>query len=449
MASASSPVRRVPPEMVCEIFALTLSCKDDRMDKTPWQLGHICQSWRLAALGYPPLWNSITIPSPRDSFLLPMIETQLLRSASGPLNVYWSADEEEGTADPQCAASVVSHCNRWHLVCLDTTYTSDELSWLHPAAGRLDALERLKVLGSDPTVGIRDIFSVAPRLREVILTDFRLGRYSAQIDLPWGQITHYRGAFIAQTQIDILKQTPYLRQCAVGLKLHIDYDPDNNSPAVLPYLRRLCIGQPRLLDRLNTPLLEELSCVRNWRMDLRALLPFVHSSSCSLKTLVLMSCGICPDLVEVLRGLPSLTYAFIESPDERHGETAGQYEHTVALFEAMTTKDLCPALTSFVFGMAPEFPQDVFFTMVQSRTKSNPLNYLRLFGYDNSALDPSSLSSIRGYSTMTRPLPSLPALEVCPSTMMDPIQALREEGFDIAFVGGRDVDLLKEKWLFV
>ncbi|KAJ7325527.1 hypothetical protein DFH08DRAFT_344777 [Mycena albidolilacea] len=453
---ASDTLRRVPPETVCEIFALTLRYdEEDMVRKPPWQLGHICQSWRLAALGYPPLWNSISILPPSHGFLLPMIEIQLLRSANGPLDVYyWSADAEEGAVDLQCASVVVAHCRRWRSLHLNIPYTLEELSWLYPVEGRLDGLERLKVLGCDPTAGIGHIFAVAPRLRDVILTDSQFVLRSAIIAIPWGQITHYRGTHNAQTQLDILKQAPNLLQCAVSLKLGPDYDPERNSPALLPHLRRLCIAQPRLLDGLKAPRLEELCCLRNWRMDIHALLPFVHNSSCSLTTLVLMSCGICPELVEVLHDLPSLTYVLIESPDERHGQTGGQYEHTVALFEALTISGtpvvdaLCPALASFVFGFSPEFPHDTFFLMARSRfTLGRRLTSLRVFGYDAAALDVSSLLSIRGFSTMARPLPSLPALESCPPSILAPIQMLREDGFDVAFIGRRDVDLLKASWI--
>ncbi|KAJ6476394.1 hypothetical protein C8R45DRAFT_378831 [Mycena sanguinolenta] len=96
MASASSVLHRVPPEVVCEIFALSL-CPEAGQDedafgkKPPWQLGHICQSWRFAALGYPPLWNVITIPPHDSEQLWAMIEIQLLRSANGALDVYWQA----------------------------------------------------------------------------------------------------------------------------------------------------------------------------------------------------------------------------------------------------------------------------------------------------------------------------------------------------------------------
>ncbi|KAF8196903.1 hypothetical protein K438DRAFT_1585606, partial [Mycena galopus ATCC 62051] len=53
-----SPVRRIPPELICEIYAWTwASCKSDySRHEPPWFLGQICRSWRHFALSYPPLW---------------------------------------------------------------------------------------------------------------------------------------------------------------------------------------------------------------------------------------------------------------------------------------------------------------------------------------------------------------------------------------------------------
>jgi hypothetical protein len=56
---------RVPPELVCEILALSLSSDDETTaNRPPWHLGHICRSWRRAVLAYPALWSSIIIPLP-------------------------------------------------------------------------------------------------------------------------------------------------------------------------------------------------------------------------------------------------------------------------------------------------------------------------------------------------------------------------------------------------
>ncbi|KAJ6565875.1 hypothetical protein DFH09DRAFT_984160, partial [Mycena vulgaris] len=55
-----SPVRRVPPEILCEIFALTLPWDRRVSERTahqpPWRLGHVCAPWRQAAIAYPALW---------------------------------------------------------------------------------------------------------------------------------------------------------------------------------------------------------------------------------------------------------------------------------------------------------------------------------------------------------------------------------------------------------
>ncbi|KAJ7884491.1 hypothetical protein B0H13DRAFT_1537738, partial [Mycena leptocephala] len=55
-----SSVRRVPPELITEIFALTLKSRGawdakDAMNQPLWHLGQICRSWRYAALQFPPL----------------------------------------------------------------------------------------------------------------------------------------------------------------------------------------------------------------------------------------------------------------------------------------------------------------------------------------------------------------------------------------------------------
>ncbi|KAJ7618217.1 hypothetical protein DFH06DRAFT_1107313 [Mycena polygramma] len=60
-----APVRSVPLELLCEIFALTLAGDDT----TPWYLGQICRSWRFSALACPSLWTSITLPNTTHSIL--------------------------------------------------------------------------------------------------------------------------------------------------------------------------------------------------------------------------------------------------------------------------------------------------------------------------------------------------------------------------------------------
>ncbi|KAJ7157392.1 hypothetical protein C8R46DRAFT_860111, partial [Mycena filopes] len=82
-----SPVRRVPPELLCEIFSLTVQNDGDAPKQPPWYLGQVCGLWRHSALSLPSLWSSITIPSVSfgDSGRVSLLEAQLLRSADAPL----------------------------------------------------------------------------------------------------------------------------------------------------------------------------------------------------------------------------------------------------------------------------------------------------------------------------------------------------------------------------
>ncbi|KAJ7842284.1 hypothetical protein B0H13DRAFT_1521732, partial [Mycena leptocephala] len=48
-----SPIRRVPMELVCAIFALASVQNRVKSGTPPWRLGFICRSWRHYALTYP------------------------------------------------------------------------------------------------------------------------------------------------------------------------------------------------------------------------------------------------------------------------------------------------------------------------------------------------------------------------------------------------------------
>ncbi|KAJ7651234.1 hypothetical protein FB45DRAFT_731279, partial [Roridomyces roridus] len=57
-----SVLRRVPPELISEIFVWTLA-GGQTWDAPPWYLGLICRSWRGIALSTPFLWSCIVVES--------------------------------------------------------------------------------------------------------------------------------------------------------------------------------------------------------------------------------------------------------------------------------------------------------------------------------------------------------------------------------------------------
>ncbi|KAJ7605341.1 hypothetical protein FB45DRAFT_699224, partial [Roridomyces roridus] len=62
-----SLLKRIPPEMVAEIFSLTVPSPWEmagfrsREKHSPWILGHICSRWRAVALSTPSLWSLICL----------------------------------------------------------------------------------------------------------------------------------------------------------------------------------------------------------------------------------------------------------------------------------------------------------------------------------------------------------------------------------------------------
>ncbi|KAJ7689314.1 hypothetical protein B0H17DRAFT_937479, partial [Mycena rosella] len=56
-----SPIRRLPPELLCEIFAATLPgtrrVGTTTVNCPPWRLAHICSPWRAVAVADPFLWD--------------------------------------------------------------------------------------------------------------------------------------------------------------------------------------------------------------------------------------------------------------------------------------------------------------------------------------------------------------------------------------------------------
>ncbi|KAJ7983211.1 hypothetical protein DFH06DRAFT_717039 [Mycena polygramma] len=424
------PLRRAPPELICEIFVFAL---DDSGDDTglgyapPWYLGQICRSWRRWALAYPRLWSHITVPSSPASFKdYAAFEALLLRSFNAPMNVRWTAlvDQYEGdkrSVDSGSASLALAHCRRWASLRLDLSIgpVADALNWLHPAKGCLPSLRTLDMVSHGNSVRIPDVFSVAPSLCQVLLTDWQFSYYSPDIPIPWDQITHYRGAYDDASQLNILRTAPNLVQCAISFETS-DLDaitPDESHSVVLNLLQQLCIEKPHFLHHLTAPSLKELYGMHAREDDIAALLPFVHRSRCLLQKLVLSSPYSSSELTTVLRGLPSLTYLLIQP------YTADAHTHLAdQMVIADTPRDLCPNLSSLVYGIYYPFPQVPFFAMLHSRIRPNPpgsrLTYLRIF-------DPSNRSDILSAT-----------MELC------------EEGLDAEVLTATEFDLLAGKGFF-
>ncbi|KAJ7309132.1 hypothetical protein DFH08DRAFT_486808 [Mycena albidolilacea] len=430
-----SPVRRVPPELICEILALSVSGDDDEvsmdkpqlhirqicgLNKPPWHLGLICRSWRRTVLGYPTLWCSIILPSsspfPSDHHsLLLMIETQLVRSAEAPLRVCWASNQHEDSPDLDAVTLLLAHSSRWRV--LGVFCRGVKLDWLNAARGSLPALETLAVIGGEAE--IPDIFLTAPSLRRVFLTDWHHQPSWSVPKIPWAQITYYAESFTADSQVErlhSLQTAPNLVSCAISLSYWTDsYQP--GVLTVLPRLQRLRVVEAEFLQHLKAPLLQELFFWNNTGQDgWSEIVPFVERSACSLQKLCLMGGSVDSNLITVLGGLQSVTHLII------HDNAWDNELEQIDLFDGLF-KYLCPNLTYLAFGFGAKFATGHFLAIAESRFR----------------LEPPQLRLFRTYNKES---------EDCPSDTAVAIQSMCDQGFDVAFIGSHRAGIFQGKDFF-
>ncbi|KAJ7648197.1 hypothetical protein DFH06DRAFT_1476276 [Mycena polygramma] len=379
-----SPIRRVPAELICEIFLLA-SSTDDGVNKPPWYLGHICRSWRDSALAYPALWISLTVDVDSSvSRTMSRLRAQLLRSAIGPLDIHWRCDH------PSLLDLLLPHSTRWRNLCFDDCEFKD-FEWLQSVYGCLDRLQKVHVaIPAANRYAFPDVFLTARNLRAVMLTD---GKFflSQTIAIPWEQISHYHGTYSPARQLEILRAAAStLVECVIGFTGD-DFDDEPPHNLTLPNLRRLSSEYVAILPHLKAPILEELRLIFGHE-PMTSLYPFIHRSSCTLTRLALIQCQIDSELISLLRSLPTLSSLLLDLEYDMY--EIGRSDWIVAMSMSGAPTDICPSLTTFEFGYksATQIVWDVFVAMARSRFHTHSssrcrLSRLRLFAGRSSSSD--------------------------------------------------------------
>ncbi|KAJ7827243.1 hypothetical protein B0H14DRAFT_2452816, partial [Mycena olivaceomarginata] len=225
-----SAVRRVPMEIICEIFSWTLPY-NRRIDRettrpTPWYLGHICRRWRAAAIGMSVLWTSISFYASRNARVAQeIIETQLRRSGNAPLHLTFHCQDGDLLTFLLFHSSSInllfSHSVRWQSVHVrvHAALATHLLQRFRTVKGQLPSLRTLEFFSSSVHISvIGDIFSVAPRLQEVRLRGTEDFDAFALPQIPWRQISHYRGSCPNDTDaLKILEVAPNMLEYSVTL----------------------------------------------------------------------------------------------------------------------------------------------------------------------------------------------------------------------------------------
>ncbi|KAK6971949.1 hypothetical protein R3P38DRAFT_2669502 [Favolaschia claudopus] len=388
-----STIRRLPAEILCEIFAWVLrrTCLlgDKSSQHPPWKLGHICRRWRAVAVDYPSLWSTITVYFPTSTLKAQpassqAIATQLSRTRETPLDVTLDCDNAGCIADPDVGKSITmicSHSHRWRSLEVHANAKLADILFRRMAdiQGKLPMLRTLNLSVGTSLAGVMgDIFLSAPSLNEVALHE---GEHSFPIQLPqipWRQITQFRGGRYITTRagLEILKASPVLAEVGFTMNRYPGYakqtpGQEQLSHLHVPTLRRMAlIEKPGdFFEHVTLPSLQEL-----WVSDSYLLPSFIQRSSCLLVKLVIENVSTPSSIVTALEASPALTTFYITFDDRVRKERLLVYN---ALKRTGTPSDICPGLTHVAAGGRSTSNLITFFEMVESRWRPSASPRLR------------------------------------------------------------------------
>ncbi|KAJ7613628.1 hypothetical protein DFH06DRAFT_144340 [Mycena polygramma] len=297
-----SSLRRMPPEILSEIFVWTLPSElmvTNRaavdLQDSPWMLTHICGHWRRVAIASPSLWsflviNGVTGDSSETAlpgaYPLPLIRTQLQRA--NRLRLYFmAATVSPFTEHLTALLELLADHSRWEEVLI--LAPRDFLLIVDRVQGRLPLLRRLwiqcnEVADAPQTQDAMDCFQVAPALRDVTLV-FEGPPVSCL--LPAHQLTRYHILCSREQHFSILNAAKNLTEARVHIHHGQVSATDIHRVIELDALRRLWVSDPDVLGSLRLPALHDLGIMHdvsqlNVQSHIDAL---VMRSSCTLRRL--------------------------------------------------------------------------------------------------------------------------------------------------------------------
>ena len=483
-----SPARRLPPEIVGEIFVHCLPTTHNAVKSTteaPLLLGRICSAWRNISLLTPRLWSSIhlVIPIHHDASKFNSIiqlrckalKEWLGRSGTLPLSISLTTSNNGYCAHLSSAATplmetLIQFSHRWNSIDLRVPYGLLQ-SFNVLTKDDVPCLEVIKIddINWDRTQYFTQwhfsILDAAPRLHRV---SFVLSqRDPRNLPLPWARLTElsletYRSASSLNSSeaLAMVKQCPNLQSCALGIYSSL---PEGFMPpselVTLPALHTLRLRTfPEnsddltvIFDHIFTPSLVDLAVtaytIQGFIWPSVPHVPFkslLTHSSCPLERLTLSQNPISSEaLIECLHLIPTLTTLFVtdcswaagsEAPlPNRVPETSAILSDELLRLLTATNSEsadcLVPLLKSVKLSQCTAISDEVLIDFIESRWR-------RSLAVDMKAGVPRTTSAEVSQDPSGIETSRLTSVEVGFSRVMvvdilPRVRALREEGLNI------------------
>ncbi|KAK0212087.1 hypothetical protein DFS33DRAFT_1278965 [Desarmillaria ectypa] len=269
-----NPVRRLPADVLIEIFTACLPEHMDSLDakSAPWILSQVCASWRQIALESARLWAHIQLEM--DSYTnhtgcVFRLGTVLHRAGMHPLRIRIMGRRD--FSDHPVFAMILSTSLRWTFLNIIAPLRAfrlfNSISHCLPLLVSLD-IKVLSVRQSEIQPGSAGGifgFRQAPRLQELTLTQTLVSDgsfFSHLFALPSTRISLLNMVTTTSDVVSLLRsdRAEHVTSCAFTLP-----DSERHIPPQVPVIRRDCIKclivldlSPGLLSRLHLPALQRL-----------------------------------------------------------------------------------------------------------------------------------------------------------------------------------------------
>ncbi|KAJ7434795.1 hypothetical protein FB451DRAFT_1571818 [Mycena latifolia] len=327
-----SPLRRMSPEILAEIFSWTLPSTTEALKRgfdvrsSPWVLGQTSSFWRAVTLSTPSLWSLIAIDYSASIWCpLPMLETQIARARNLKITIYGC---KHADSLPQVAVfqSLAERSSLWEE--LSIGLISDMVPIIVTLRNRIPSLRRLWISWNDSenltAADLSDAFHIAPSLLEA---GFHNGYHLATAPFPVHQLTWYQLNATWTIHAGILKLAQNLVEAHLAIFGNEPW-PEDGDIIELPRLRRLYVSHGSILDYLRTPALQEITFrTREADQDLLPTLDsFLIRSACALRRVCFRRYPDARTIIDILKKFPAITQVTILTWN-RDGDL---YNHCIA-----------------------------------------------------------------------------------------------------------------------
>ena len=256
-----SPIRKIPPEILAEIFlhaagdGSVVWPRQKGGVEMPWLLGRICSYWRTITLSLPLLWSKIRLdfscgfesrsPGHHDTCIAVqnLIQACLSRSGNTLLSFSITANGPQELIIVPILRAFVKHSSRWKDVSIDLAWLSRYHQILMPAKSNVPNLYRLHLgtctrdtLAPDTL----DAFKISPSLKELSIS--HLTRPFHILRIPWGQLTHLSSKMSTFREGEFSEILRHAKNLVVfSIEGERILEVTSSQPVLLPYLQKLAI----------------------------------------------------------------------------------------------------------------------------------------------------------------------------------------------------------------